>query len=195
MVLGDESMAYGELNARANRLAYYLMGLGVGPEKMIGICLERSVDMVVALLGTLKAGGAYLPLDPDYPAARGCAQMVEDAAPTVVLTTIATKACLPATVETVCSIQEKAHCAGPGPGQRPHRCGPHMPAPFAAPCLCHLHVGLHRRTQGCARTHITGLSIDCCGCRPRTNWMQRIGYCKRRRTASMFPRGSFSGHC
>ena len=46
-----------------------------------------------------------------------------------------------------------------------------------------------------APTHITGLSIDCCGCRPRTNWMQRIGYCKRRRTASMFPRGSFSGHC
>ncbi len=98
VVCGDESISYGELNARANRLAHHLMGLGVGPEVMVGICLERSVEMVVALLGTLKAGGAYLPLDPAYPAAR-LAQMVADAAPTVVLTTESLRNRLPATVD------------------------------------------------------------------------------------------------
>ncbi len=100
VVCGDESISYGELNARANRLAHDLIGLGVGPEVMVGICLERSVEMVVALLGTLKAGGAYLPLDPAYPAAR-LAQMVADAAPAVVLTTESLRNRLPATVETV----------------------------------------------------------------------------------------------
>jgi amino acid adenylation domain-containing protein len=65
-----ESLTYGELNARANQLAHYLRKQGVGPEVVVGLCMERSVEMVVALLGTLKAGGAYLPLDPDYPRQR-----------------------------------------------------------------------------------------------------------------------------
>ena len=86
VVFGDETLSYAELNARANRLAHHLIGLGVGPECLVGICLERSFDMVVALLATLKAGGAYLPLDPDYPEAR-LAQMLADAAPAVVLST------------------------------------------------------------------------------------------------------------
>ena len=64
------SLTYGELEARANRLAHHLIRLGVGPEALVGISLERSADMVVALLGILKAGGAYLPLDPAYPADR-----------------------------------------------------------------------------------------------------------------------------
>jgi amino acid adenylation domain-containing protein len=61
---------YGELNRRANRLAHYLKSLGVGPQALVGICLERSVEMVVALLAILKAGAAYLPLDPEYPRER-----------------------------------------------------------------------------------------------------------------------------
>lgn len=64
---GDQSLAYRELNARANRLAAYLRTLGVGPETLVGVCLERSVDLVVALLAIVKSGGAYLPLDPNYP--------------------------------------------------------------------------------------------------------------------------------
>ena len=63
-------LTYSELNARANQLAHYLKSLGVGPERRVGICLERSIEMVVAVLATLKAGGAYLPLDPTYPRSR-----------------------------------------------------------------------------------------------------------------------------
>ena len=86
LVFGEESLTYQELNARANRLAHHLIGLGVGPESLVGIALERSIEMVVALLGVLKAGGAYLPLDPDYPHAR-LAHMLGDAAPALVLST------------------------------------------------------------------------------------------------------------
>ncbi|GAA2975207.1 amino acid adenylation domain-containing protein [Streptomyces enissocaesilis] len=81
----DITLTYGELNARANRLAHQLIGLGVVPDQPVGLCLPRSVDMVVCLLGILKAGGAYLPLDPGYPAGR-LAHVVEDAGAHVVVT-------------------------------------------------------------------------------------------------------------
>ena len=75
---GEEQLTYRELNARANQLAHYLQGFGVGPETVVGICIERSLEMVVGLLGVLKAGGAYLPLEPSYPRER-LAFMLEDA--------------------------------------------------------------------------------------------------------------------
>ena len=62
-----DTLTYDELNRRANQLARHLRELGIGPDEPVGICLERSVDMVIALLAILKAGGAYLPLDPAYP--------------------------------------------------------------------------------------------------------------------------------
>jgi amino acid adenylation domain-containing protein len=71
------SWSYGELNARANRLAHYLKRRGVGPDVLVGICVERSVEMLVGLLGILKAGGAYVPLDASYPGER-LAFMIED---------------------------------------------------------------------------------------------------------------------
>nr|AXN93615.1 PuwG [Anabaena sp. UHCC-0399] len=80
-----EELTYAELNTRANQLACYLQFLGVGNEKVVGICVERSLDMIVGLLATLKAGGAYVPLDPKYPAER-LAFMVEDAEIEVLLT-------------------------------------------------------------------------------------------------------------
>jgi non-ribosomal peptide synthetase component F len=70
VICGNEQVTYGELNARANRLAHYLRRRDVGPEVRVAICVERSVDMIVGLLGILKAGGAYVPLEPTYPSER-----------------------------------------------------------------------------------------------------------------------------
>jgi amino acid adenylation domain-containing protein len=83
---GDRALTYDELDRRANRLARRLQGLGVGPDRLVGICLPRGPELVVAVLATLKAGGAYLPLDPVYPARR-LAQMLEDSQAGVVVTT------------------------------------------------------------------------------------------------------------
>jgi amino acid adenylation domain-containing protein len=85
LMFGAEQVSYAELNRRANQLAHYLRKLGVGAEVLVGICLERSSEMVVALLAILKAGGAYLPLDPAYPQER-LAFMLADAGVTVVVT-------------------------------------------------------------------------------------------------------------
>ena len=81
---GDVQLSYGELNRRANRLAHHLRTLGVGPDTMVALCLDRSVDMVVAMLGVLKAGGAYVPIDPNYPAER-IAYVVDDCGAVCVL--------------------------------------------------------------------------------------------------------------
>ena len=70
VVCKDEQLTYSELNHRANKVAHYLRARGVGPEVLVGICLKRSVEMVIASLGVLKAGAAYLPLDPTYPRER-----------------------------------------------------------------------------------------------------------------------------
>ncbi len=79
------SITYDALNKRANRLAHHLRSLGVGPDVLVGLCTDRSIEMVVGILGILKAGGAYLPLDPTYPADR-LAFLVEDSAVPVLVT-------------------------------------------------------------------------------------------------------------
>ena len=94
VVFGDESLTYGALNRRANRLARRLRGMGVGPEVLVGLCVERSLEMVVGLLGILKAGGAYVPLDPAYPKER-LAFMLEDTGARVVLTQESLRESLP----------------------------------------------------------------------------------------------------
>jgi natural product biosynthesis luciferase-like monooxygenase protein/amino acid adenylation domain-containing protein len=78
-------LSYRELNERANQLGHYLMRRGIGPDSLVGVCVERGLEMLVGLLGVLKAGGAYLPLDPSYPAER-LAYMLEDSASAVLLT-------------------------------------------------------------------------------------------------------------
>jgi len=86
---GSEELSYAELNQRANQLAAQLRALGVGPDVVVGICMERSLELVVGLLAILKAGGAYLPLDRVYPRER-LAFMMADAAVKVLLTTAET---------------------------------------------------------------------------------------------------------
>src|SRR5258708_1193369 len=78
VVFEQEALSYAQLEARANQLAQHLRALGVGAETVVGLCLERSLEMVLGLIGILKAGGAYLPLDPSYPAER-LAFMLADA--------------------------------------------------------------------------------------------------------------------
>jgi amino acid adenylation domain-containing protein len=81
----DRSLSYGELSHRVNQLAHYLQQLGVGPEVRVAVCLERSPDLLVALLAVLQAGGCYLPLDPSYPAER-LKLVLQDADVALVLT-------------------------------------------------------------------------------------------------------------
>jgi non-ribosomal peptide synthetase component F len=69
-VFETSSLTYRELNARANLLAHHLIALNTGPGKLVGLSMERSLDMIVALLAILKAGGAYVPIDPEYPPER-----------------------------------------------------------------------------------------------------------------------------
>jgi len=85
VVFEDQQLTYKELNGRANQLAHYLQKLGVEPEVLVGICVERSPLMIVGILGILKAGGAYIPLDPSYPQER-LIFMFEDSATPVLLT-------------------------------------------------------------------------------------------------------------
>jgi amino acid adenylation domain-containing protein len=85
VIFDEQRITYGELNARANRVAHYLRGSGVGPETLVGICSNRTPEMLIGMLGILKAGGAYVALDPAYPAVR-LAFMIEDAAMPVLLT-------------------------------------------------------------------------------------------------------------
>src|SRR5262249_18684794 len=85
VVFEQEALSYAQLEARANQLAQHLRALGVGAETVVGLCLERSLEMVVGLLGILKAGGAYLPIDPSYPAQR-LTFMLADAGARVLIT-------------------------------------------------------------------------------------------------------------
>lgn len=82
----DKQLTYQQLNEKANQLAHYLIKKGVGPEVLVGLCLERSSDMIIGLLAILKAGGVYLPLDPSYPPQR-LSVMIQDADPLLLLTT------------------------------------------------------------------------------------------------------------
>ena len=85
LIFGDKQISYFELNSRANKVAHHLVARGAGLEIPVGVCMERSIEMVVGLLAVLKAGGVYLPLDPEYPAER-LAFMVADSGIPVLLT-------------------------------------------------------------------------------------------------------------
>ncbi|KAF9299817.1 hypothetical protein BGZ74_008606, partial [Mortierella antarctica] len=84
LVHEDRSLTYAELNARANRLAHHLIGLGIQPDERVAICMARSLEMIIGLLAILKAGGAYVPIDPAYPSERFI-HILSDASPAILL--------------------------------------------------------------------------------------------------------------
>ncbi|KAF9343997.1 hypothetical protein BGX34_006151, partial [Mortierella sp. NVP85] len=94
LVFNGQSLTYADLNERANRLAHHLIGLGVQPDSLVAICVERSFAMIVGVLAVLKAGGAYVPLDPSYPKDR-LAYILEDAAPSIALVDAVGRTALP----------------------------------------------------------------------------------------------------
>jgi amino acid adenylation domain-containing protein len=105
VVFEDRQLTYAQLNARANQLAHHLLALGAGPEMLVAICMERSLDMVIGLLGVVKAGAAYVPLDPAYPKRR-LSFMLEDAQARVLLTQQRLIDNLPAQVARVICLDE-----------------------------------------------------------------------------------------
>ncbi|SMX56129.1 Putative non-ribosomal peptide synthetase [Bradyrhizobium sp. ORS 285] len=107
VVMEGEELSYGALERRANQLAHHLRTLGVGPDVIVGLCVERSLEMVIGLLGILKAGGAYLPLDPRYPPER-LAYMLGDAKVTVLVTQAAVRERVPATEAVVVHLDADA---------------------------------------------------------------------------------------
>jgi amino acid adenylation domain-containing protein len=113
---GDSTLSYRELNERADRLALRLRALGVGREALVGLCVGRSPEMVVALLGVLKAGAAYVPLDPDYPTAR-LSYMLDDARVAVLLTEDRLRGRLPRADGTRVLCLEEPGEDGEGPGR------------------------------------------------------------------------------
>ncbi|MGG6293710.1 amino acid adenylation domain-containing protein [Leptolyngbya sp. AN02str] len=105
VVFGDRQLTYQQLNTQANQLAHHLQTLGVGPDRLVGISVEPSLEMVVGLIAILKAGGAYVPLDPAYPSER-LAWMMQDAQVAVLLTQQRLISHLPAHDRTVCLDEE-----------------------------------------------------------------------------------------
>lgn len=153
LVCGEDRLSYRELDAEANRLAHHLCRLGVGPEVLVGVCTRRSTEMVVGILAVLKAGGAYLPLDPEYPPER-LAFMLEDAGTRVILTQEALCELLPEhRAERVClDARRSAWAAEPAtdPGSR-----------VAADHLAYLiyTLGSTGRAKGVAITHRSAVAM------------------------------------
>jgi amino acid adenylation domain-containing protein/non-ribosomal peptide synthase protein (TIGR01720 family) len=112
------SVTYGELNARANRLAHYLRRRGVGPEVRVGIGLERGVETIVAILATVKAGGAFVPLDPSYPAER-IAFMLADSGAAVLVTQESLRAAFSASGLAVVVVDAEGDRIGAEPAEDP----------------------------------------------------------------------------
>ena len=108
LVFDEQELTYGELNFRANQLAQHLRGLGVGPDVLVGLYVQRSIEMVVGMLGILKAGGAYVPIDPSYPSAR-IALVIEDSHLGFILTTEQIRAALPASPARIISLDGDAN--------------------------------------------------------------------------------------
>ncbi len=113
LVFDEQEMTYAELDARAETLAVRLRGHGVGPDVLVGVCVDRSLEMMIGLLAIHKAGGAYVPLDPTYPKER-IAFMLQDSRAPVLLTNLALQSRMPAHAAVVICVDEVARASRPG---------------------------------------------------------------------------------
>ncbi|MDM8557191.1 amino acid adenylation domain-containing protein [Candidatus Parabeggiatoa sp. HSG14] len=120
VIFEDQQLTYFELNSKANQLAHYLMNLGITTETLVGICVQRSLEMVMGLLGIQKSGGAYVPLDPDYPASR-LQFILEDSKTPVLLTQNHLLAQLPVSQARVICIDDEWGQITIYPNQNPKR--------------------------------------------------------------------------
>ncbi|MCB1741757.1 MAG: amino acid adenylation domain-containing protein, partial [Gammaproteobacteria bacterium] len=120
VICGEQRLSYADLNRRANQLAHHLRARGVGAETLVGLCVDRSVDMVVAMLGVMKAGGAYVPLDPYFPKRR-LEQMLEDSRVTVLLSQAALLDQLPETQATVVCVDRDRDRIAREPDREPEQ--------------------------------------------------------------------------
>ena len=136
---GREAVTYGALDRRAAVLARHLRELGVGPETPVGLCMERTPELLVGVLGIWKAGGAYVPLDPGYPAER-LGWIIADAALPVVVATADTAGVLPEHGATLVRVDQLPETAA--------EAAPEVPASDAEPGVRHLHLGEHGAAQG-----------------------------------------------
>lgn len=145
VVFADQSLDYGTLNARANQLARALRARGVGPDVRVALCVERSIDMLIGLLGVLKAGGAYVPIDPAY--TERIAHMFDDARPRVILTQTPLYPLLEPHVSGLPLIALDRFDAEIAEHATDPLTPPKSPSAGASG-LCHLHFGLHGFAQG-----------------------------------------------
>jgi nonribosomal peptide synthetase DhbF len=150
VVFEDSCLSYRELNERANQLVHMLIDRGVGPEDVVALAMPRSIAMIVGLLGILKAGAAYLPLDPEYPLER-LRFMLNDAGPAFMVTVKEIASKLPDDswerifsdrVRTVSRLAEY-------PADGPQRQQSYKTPEARESSLCHVHLRFHRHSQRC----------------------------------------------
>ena len=204
VIADDETLTYGELDASANRLARWLIAKGVGPDAVVGVALERSARMIVAVLGIAKAGGAYCPLDASYPTER-LKFMVDDAQPVCILTTADVAARLGGGSEFVrldepfLAASIDAQSADAVDGQRTGRA-----AGSREPCLCDVYVGLNGNSKGrpdhagqcrfarlepeLCRDHARARAPPVCPADVRRGDLRNLGRLVERRPNSLSPR-------
>ena len=185
MIAGEQTISVAELLMRSSRLARVLAERGVGPEVLVGLCAERSVEMLVGLLAILEAGGAYVPLDPSYPTDR-LRMMVADAGAPAVLAQPGLRDRLGDLdpVEIV-DLLPDAGTAGPAfdrPRHRPGRSGVH-----------HLHLGIHRPAEGGDDQPSVDRQPPALAAGRLPRCAPRTGCCRRRRSPSTPRSGSCSG--
>jgi non-ribosomal peptide synthetase component F len=151
VVAGQTIWTYTELDTAANKIAWFLIGAGIGPEQVVGVVLGRSPELVAVLLGVLKAGAAYLPVDPEYPAER-IGLMLADASPAIVI--CANAASQPRDYRGIRRVvlgdPDVVATIAAYPGTPPTDAD-RLTAVSGTPGVCHLHFWIHRGAEGCAR--------------------------------------------